>query len=142
LKVEGKVTQPKHFTLNRHKSIIKELYKLTKFFEYEVLHSFQELAKHKECPQLVPVNSDLEIDLKDFYTDVENISDAELVEQELHPFQARAGMIATHPIITVNGKEVIPANTKLDPEHVKKIKQMFNSNLIGATIILKAPSYF
>jgi response regulator RpfG family c-di-GMP phosphodiesterase len=142
LKDKGKVQQQKHFTLNRHKSIIKELYKLAKFFEYEVLHSFQEIAKHKECPQLVPSNSDLEIDLKDFYTDVENISDAELVEQELHPFQARAGMIATHPIITVNGKEVIPANTKLDPEHVKKIKQMFNSNLIGATIILKAPSYF
>jgi len=142
LKVEGKVTQPKHFTMNRHKSIIKELYKLTKFYEYEILHTFQELAKHKECQQLIPVNADLEIDLKDFYTDVENISDAELVEQELHPFQARAGMIATHPIVTVNGKEVIPANTKLDPEHVKKIKQMFNSNLIGATIILKAPSYF
>jgi response regulator RpfG family c-di-GMP phosphodiesterase len=142
LKIEGKVKQTKHFTLNRHKSIVKELYKMAKFFEYEVLHTFQEIVKHKECEYLIPVNEDLEIDLADFYTDVENISDAELLEQELHPFQARVGMIATHPIITVNGKEVIPANTKLDPEHVKKIKQMFNSNLIGATILLKAPSYF
>jgi len=65
-----------------------------------------------------------------------------MTEQELHPFQARVGMITTYPIITVNGKEVIPANIKLDSEHVKKIKQLFNNSLIESTIILKAPSYF
>ena len=164
LKQSGEVEQTSGETQNRHKDILSLLYKWTKWFDYDVLRAFQEKTKHKEIRAAIPKsdtllisfqpknkgkeeNEDADFDIS-FAADDEKIMDMIEVEVKatyekriIHPFKLKPGMITINAIKTINGVEVVPKDTVLNPAHLKKVKQLFVSELIGANIILKVPVY-
>lgn len=163
LKQKGNVEQPYNETNSKHKDIMTLLYKWSKWFDYDVLRVFQEKTKHKEIRLTNPKNETLSIAFKNnetdfndsgisleisFASEMENFIEmfhekvVETYEQrEVHPYKIKPGMITINRISTINGIEVVGENEVLNPTHLKKIKQLYVSEMIKDKFLLKVPIY-
>jgi response regulator RpfG family c-di-GMP phosphodiesterase len=159
----GEIEQPFNETQERHKEIMTQLYKWTKWFDYDVLRIFQEKVKHKEIRAAVPQNKTLSISFKDNSDSTEEIDYSKIIsfgsgeenlihkiekevvatyeEREMHPYKLKPGMISMDTIRTINGVEAVSSETVLEPTHLKKLKQLFISEMIPNKLMVKVPVY-
>lgn len=142
----GIVTQTKAETENRHKETLKYFYKKAAWFDKISIQTLHELTNDKECPSLIPIKEELILDMRDHYsleTKIESIKspvdypydeelmidtnkialEENLVPTEIEPGEVKPGMKLVEHLKTVNGITIVKADTLLDAEHVKKIKQ-------------------
>lgn len=168
-KKAGSITQSTSETANRHKQVLRYFQRYYKWFDAEVFHTFSDLVKDKVSRQLVPVNSDLTIKYKsldlepaeDQITDkFEFISskitdtlrfhfnqspadseDAIEYETRMVPISGvRIGMKTTSAVITLNGKEVIPANTIIEHKEKNQLMKLASQNIIEPVQQLQVPN--
>lgn len=166
LEAKGMLIQLPGETANRHKDAVKYFSKHQRWYNYDIMRVFQELAKHKENRFLVPKSQEMKIeynavkiDLHEDSRKITNIDDIlltktkfnyniaanreeKIYEQRKVPIlQIKQGMKTINALITVNGVNAINENKVIDADDLKKILQLFQADVIGDSIDLMVSIY-
>lgn len=167
LKDRGEVTQSPVDTERRHKEFLKNAFRNTKWYDYDVLRTFVDMVKEKECISVIPVKDTLKLFIRDGaikrayssyvneedengviepkHQEVEVIKEGDEVKFEIrkvHPFKAKPGMVTVEKIITVSGVLVAEKEATIDSILVRKLSQLCVSGLIDEIITLRIPVFF